>query len=90
MLLQFTPTLPGTTPPTRTGWYPVNRAQHAHFDADTSTWSELCDDDSGDGAHDAARARRLDPVQVRALQWSGLTRRSAEWLAAEMAAEPAQ
>jgi len=83
-MIEFTQRFPGSVVPVRSGWYPIDPHQRAHFDACTGAWSEAVDEDANDDAHNAARATRMSPDRVAGLRWQGFTERSARWLADEL------
>jgi hypothetical protein len=84
-MINYTHAFPGSVAPTRSGWFPVDPHQRAHFDTGTGAWSEAVDEDASDDAHRSARATRMSPERAAALRWSGLTADSHAWLAAELA-----
>jgi hypothetical protein len=80
-----------TQRPSRPGWYAAsaerNPAMRSFYDG--TTWSAQVDEAASYDDHDVARATPMDPARARTIEWCGLDRRSAHWLAAELAAEPA-
>lgn len=77
-------------PPARAGLYEVSLAAdivaHAHWSG--AAWSAPCDPAASRVTHARARAVPWNLRGTRPL-WRGLTRRSHDWLVAEMAIEPA-
>ena len=87
-MLTFTPWLSG--PPARPGLYVAsterNESRRAFWDG--LRWSEGVDEAASEVAHDTARATPMCPERQRAIEWRGLTERSAASLTAEMEREP--
>jgi len=86
-MIEFTQPYPGSVAPVRSGWYPASTeddfTKQRYYDG--ASWSAPVDEAGSRAEFDAARAIRMSPDRVAALRWRGLTRRSARWLAAELA-----
>lgn len=86
-MLEFSPSFPVSTPPTRCGWYPASTEEdftkQRHYNG--ASWSAPVDEAGSQAEFDAARAIRMSPDRVANLRWCGLTADSHAWLAAELA-----